>query len=226
MAGFLLGVVFALGFASPSTPRHLAPARPSHLARGARIACADALDEARRIGAHVGLDELSNERLLSIVQLETTDVETNELVWRCLGYRRDVEGGAWDSSGAFAKFREKFPQPPDLIGITRTYSKEVDEPVLRANQALHRSIPMAYKQGLKTQLRPLGFTGFKLANLTPNMTRRAQVTNWILYYREGLYGKTFGDVRREKEEMRRLEDEEAAKGTQVAPTGQTGQYVV
>ena len=30
------------------------------------------------------------------------------------------------------------PQPPDLIGVTRTYERAVDEPVLRAVQALQK----------------------------------------------------------------------------------------
>ena len=38
------------------------------------------------------------------------------------------------------------------------------------------------------QLRPEGFNGFKLAELTPNKTRRAQCANWLLYYREALFG--------------------------------------
>ena len=41
--------------------------------------------------------------------------------------------------------------------------------------------------------------GFKLAGLTPNMTRRAQCVNWLLYYREQLMGKTVEELRRERE---------------------------
>ncbi|KAG8461458.1 hypothetical protein KFE25_001062 [Diacronema lutheri] len=212
-----------VGFSCPACGRMAAArARASSVVACAAVA---ASDDARVIGEHVRLDELSNEQLVRIVRLETTDEETNELAWRCLGYRRGASG-AWDASDAFQKFRLKYPQPPDLIGVTRTYSKEIDEPVLRANQALHRSIPMAYKQGLKTQLKPLGFTGFKLANLTPNMTRRAQVTNWLLYYREALHGRTFGDVRRAKDEARQLEEAAAAQGVRAAPTGTSGQHVL
>ena len=43
---------------------------------------------------------------------------------------------------------------------------------------------MEYKQSIRDQLRPLGFNGFQLAELTPNKTRRAQCANWLLYYRE------------------------------------------
>lgn len=221
----------ASGFAPAVAPLgRRAPARlGSRLAPAARArALASSVvetDDDMVIGAGVAVEEISNEQLVRIVRLETTDQEVNELVWRCLGYRPGASG-AWDSSEAFAKFREKYPQPPDFIGVTRTYSKEVDEPILRANQALHRSIPMAYKQGLKTQLKPLGFTGFKLANLTPNMTRRAQATNWLLYYREALHGRTLGEVRRAKEKARRAEEAAAAEGVRVAPTGTTGQHVM
>jgi hypothetical protein len=37
-------------------------------------------------------------------------------------------------------------------------------------------------QGIKIKLRPYGFTGFKLDELTPNKTRRAQCVNWLLFY--------------------------------------------
>jgi hypothetical protein len=182
-------------------------------------------DGATVIGADVPLAELANEQLLRIVRLETTDAETNELAWRCLGYARRAEG-TWDSSNAFTKFREAYPQPPDLIGVTRKYEKEIDEPVLRANQALTRSIPMAHKQGLKEQFTPLGFSGFKLAGLTPNMTRRAQVTNWLIYYREVLHGRSYDEVRRAKEELRAREEADKAAGIVRAPTGLTAQHVM
>ena len=89
----------------------------------------------------------------------------------------------------FPKWRARFPQPPDLVGVTRVYSPDVDEPVLRANQALHRSIPMAHKDGIRENLRaePVRFLGFKLEGLTPNKTRRAQCANWLLYYRSALW---------------------------------------
>jgi len=59
---------------------------------------------------------------------------------------------------------------------------------------------MKYKQGVKEQLRPLGFTGFKLDELTPNKTRRAQCVNWMLFYREALRGKSIEQLRKEREQ--------------------------
>jgi hypothetical protein len=78
--------------------------------------------------------------------------------------------------------------------VKRNYTYEIDRPVQKANQAIVASIPMKYKQGIKEHLRPLGFTGFKLDELTPNKTRRAQCVNWMLYYREALRGKTIEQV--------------------------------
>lgn len=43
------------------------------------------------------------------------------------------------------------------------------------NQALVRSVPMEYKRSIMEHLKPIGFTGYKLDELTPNRTRRAQV---------------------------------------------------
>mmetsp|Transcript_11689 Transcript_11689/g.30457 ORF Transcript_11689/g.30457 Transcript_11689/m.30457 type:complete len:227 (-) Transcript_11689:191-871(-) len=199
-----------------------AQARASARVAASRVRLCAPSDDDMIVGKHVDVDELANERLVRIVQLDTTDEETNELAWRCLGYMPRGDG-SWDSSTAFAKWRDKFPQPPDLIGITRDYSRAVDEPVMRANQALHRSIPMAYKQQIKEQFRPLGWTGFKLEGLTPNMTRRAQVTNWLLYYREALHGRKLSELKRRQEESRKQEEED---GVKVPGTGTTKQSVM
>jgi len=54
---------------------------------------------------------------------ENTDEEVNFLVWKCLGYRYNPETEEWTNEDVFPKWREKYPSPPDLIGVTRTYSK-------------------------------------------------------------------------------------------------------
>jgi hypothetical protein len=134
--------------------------------------------------AQVSAEELSDEVLRDIVLQRVPDQEVNELAWRCLGYTRDsaVEGG-WSNAGVFPNWRKNYPKPPDLIGVTRTYSREVDEPVLRAVQALQRSVPRDHKDQLKPTLKPIGWQGYKMEGLTPNMTRRAQVSTWLLYFR-------------------------------------------
>jgi hypothetical protein len=79
------------------------------------------------------------------------------MVWRCLGYVRDEKTLVWSPATCFPKWAEKYPSPPDVIGVTRTYTKEVDGPVLKANQGLVRSIPDECKQNLKAVLKPYGF---------------------------------------------------------------------
>jgi len=153
-------------------------------------------------------DELSNEVMLKIIYQETTDQEVNDLVWKCLGYEKDEETGEWDNTNVFPKWREKYPQPPDLIGVQRNYTYEIDRPCQKANQALVASIPQEHKQGIKIQLRPLGFTGFMMEGLTPNKTRRAQCVNWMIFYRDALRGKSIEQLRAERE---------AKKGTEAFP---------
>jgi hypothetical protein len=148
-------------------------------------------------------EELSNENLYKILMLECNDLEVNTLVWKCLGYRFDEEAVEWTAAEVFPKWKENFPTPPDCIGMARIYSKEVDQPSLKANQSIVRSVPVDNKQSLKTHLKPLGFTGYQFAELTPNKTRRAQCANWLLYYREELFGYTVEELR----EKRRLKKE-------------------
>ncbi len=107
-------------------------------------------------------EELSNENLYKILMIECSDLEVNTLVWKCLGYRFDEEDQQWKNDDVFPKWREKYDSPPDLIGMQRIYTKEVDQVSLKANQSLVRSVPVDNKQSLKTHLRPLGFTGYKV----------------------------------------------------------------
>jgi hypothetical protein len=197
-------------------------------------------------------EELSNENLYRSLKVECSDLELNTLVWKGLGYRFDPESEQWKNDDCFPKWREKFPTPPDLIGMQRIYSKEVDGPCLKNNQQLVRSIPADNKQSLKVHLKELGFTGYKVsqkmscgiytcyiyikvpspfcvsfltfsriiycypiylwfqvAELTPNKTRRAQCANWLLFFREELFGHTVEELKErrqlknEKEEVER-----------------------
>uniref|UniRef100_A0A7S2MEP5 Uncharacterized protein n=1 Tax=Octactis speculum TaxID=3111310 RepID=A0A7S2MEP5_9STRA len=174
-------------------------------------------------------EELSNANMLAIILGVATDEEVNSLVWKCLGYRQPSQQTAtgegvvsWTNSKCFPKWRERFPEPPDLVGVTRIYSKEVDGPVLKANQALVRTIPMAHKQSIRTHLRPIGFNGFKLDELTPNKTRRAQCANWMIYYREELWGVSIEELVKRKEqdvERENLAIREAGESIKVAKAG-------
>lgn len=149
-------------------------------------------------------DELSNENILKIVLLHCTDLEVNTLVWKCLGYRFNVEKEFWNDAECFPKWREKYPSsdgggffdnPPDFIGMQRIYEADVDKPCLKANQALVRSLPEDMKQWLLPTMKPLGWNGYKYEGLTPNKTRRGQCANWLIYYREELFGYTISELK-------------------------------
>lgn len=105
-------------------------------------------------------EEMSNEQMLKIVKSQCTDLEVNTLVWKCLGYRFNEEEEKWEPTEVFPNWKEKYPEPPDFIGMQRVYSKEVDGPSLRSTQALVRSIPAGNKKFLIPQLKPLGWKGF------------------------------------------------------------------
>ena len=87
-----------------------------------------------------------------------------------------------------------------------SYSPEIDKPSLTANQDLVRSIPIDNKQSLKEHLKPLGFKGYQYSELTPNKTRRAQCANWLIYYREELFGYSIEELQERK--RMKLEQEE------------------
>jgi len=151
-------------------------------------------------------EEITNKQMLAIVTSECNDLEVNTLVWKCLGYRYNEDTNEWTPSEVFPKWKERYPTPPDFIGMKRVYSKEVDQDSLTSNQALVRSIPAEFKQSLKPTLKPLGWTGFQMKGLTPNKTRRAQCANWLIFYREELFGYTIEELK----EKRRLKAEAEA----------------
>ena len=178
------------------------------------------------------LDPIRNEVLLQIVQSELSDEEVNKLVWQCLGYEMTIDldpetltaTEKWSvSDKVFPNWAKRFPEPPDVIGVTRKYYPEIDQPVKEACASLTRSVASEYKNGLKEQLRPLGWKGFKMEGLTPNMTRRAQAANWLVYYRSELRGVSIEELKRRRE-VRRLKEIE--DGEEKKPTGGSAQSVV
>lgn len=119
-------------------------------------------------------EEIANENLIRIVNLHATDLQCNELCWKCLGYVYDNVSHTYSSEHVFPKWKDTFPSPPDIIGMKRSYDVIIDKPVRDASMALMRSIPRDFKGGVRA-LEKEGFTGYKLSELTPNKTRRAQV---------------------------------------------------
>lgn len=39
------------------------------------------------------------------------------------GYRYIPSEGRWDNTHVFPKWRARYPDPPDLVGVTRIYEK-------------------------------------------------------------------------------------------------------
>lgn len=129
--------------------------------------------------------ELTDENIVQIVSRldEVSDQECNRFVWRCLGYDYNLNTDSWSGTRVFPKWLSKFPTPPDLVGVTRNFSPEVDKEVRQASMDLMRSIPRDFKGGVRNLEATTGFRGFKLSELTPTKTRRAQLVNWLIYYR-------------------------------------------
>lgn len=163
-------------------------------------------------------EELSDEQMLKIVKIASTDLEVNTLVWKCLGYRFDEENERWNPDEVFPNWKERFPDPPDFIGMQRVYSKEVDQPSLRSNQALCKSVPAESKNSLKPQMIPLGWKGYQYKELTPNKTRRAQCANWLIFYREELFGYTIEELKEKR--MLKKEKEAAAEAKRLEEGGE------
>ena len=155
--------------------------------------------------------ELEDANLVKIVTLDASDEECNTLCWKCLGYRL-VESSnpsqkVFETEEVFPKWLSKYPTPPDVIGVTRKYDGDIDRPVRQASMDLMRSIPRDFKGGVKS-LTAVGFKLWKLAELTPNKTRRAQLCNWLIYYRERLFGKTIEQLREERENEEKISENE------------------
>ena len=113
------------------------------------------------------LPELNIETIWAIINDEIDDETVNKLVWQTLGYRYDESQGKWDNSQVEEDWRGEYPQPPDFIGNRPPTVK------------LTRSILPENKQLLKDKL---GFTGYKIGEFNPRMTRRATAANWLCFY--------------------------------------------
>jgi hypothetical protein len=110
---------------------------------------------------------LNTATLWDILNGVLSDQTVNRLVWQALGYRYDPSNECWDITEVPADWIEAYPQPPDFMGSRPATVK------------LTRSIPAAHKQLLKEEL---GFTGYKVGELNPTLTRRATAANWLLSY--------------------------------------------
>lgn len=115
---------------------------------------------------------LSRALLEAVLEDRTNDRFVCEMVWRRLGYAPDpghsqaLQPSRWSAGPATpAAWAEAFPLAPEVIA---------ERP---ASVALTRSVSAQYKQLLKQQL---GFSGYRIGELTPRRTRRATAVNWLL----------------------------------------------
>lgn len=111
------------------------------------------------------LPPLNTDTIWAILNDEIDDATVNHLVWHCLGYRYDEQGG-WSTAEVLPEWQE-YPEPPDFIDSRPATVK------------LTRSIPPEHKQLLKGSL---GFKGYKVGEFGPRQTRRATAANWLLSY--------------------------------------------
>ena len=106
--------------------------------------------------------------LFLVLEDRVSDVFVCELVWERLFYTREITLNNWASSALTPPYwSEKFVKAPQII------SERI------ASVHLTRSIPKAYKQGLKHFL---NFKGYKINELYPRRTRRATAVNWLIYW--------------------------------------------
>ncbi len=111
------------------------------------------------------LPPLNTDTIWSILQDEIDDLIVNQMVWHYLGYRYINE--SWNNTQVSPEWQQEYPEPPNFI--------ENRPPTVK----LTRSIPVENKQLLKEKL---GFSGWKIDELTPRKTRRATMANWLLSY--------------------------------------------
>jgi hypothetical protein len=109
------------------------------------------------------LPELSVDTIKRILTLELDDETVNGLVLQTLGFSYDPSTGEWKDSQADPAW--KSGSIPDVIAHRADSVK------------LTRSIRQQHKQLLKEYLH---FPGYKIAELTPQKTRRATAANWLL----------------------------------------------
>ena len=65
-----------------------------------------------------------------------------------------------------------------------------------------------------------------MSELTPNMTRRAQVASWLIYYRQALHGVPVKELRRRKAVRTAAEKAMLDANQAIPPTGTSKQSVV
>ncbi len=110
---------------------------------------------------------LSRQLLMEILSDHISDGFLNSLIWERLGYvPSEIPSEEWVAGDDTPTYwKEKFPKGPKFLS---------ERP---PSIYLTKSIPRAYKQGLKEVL---GFKGYSIKELFPRRTRRATAVNWLI----------------------------------------------
>lgn len=142
----------------------------------------------------VSAEELEDERLMALL-MQKRDEELNILTWKCLGYKYVAIGAgyAWDTAGVFPKWRSKYPIPPDLAGLNG-YTPETIEAV----EFLVRLTAQEYHDALERHAKSRGLR-YSPKHVSPTATRKVEVTQWLMYYRDKYFGMPTEELLRRKQ---------------------------
>ena len=110
---------------------------------------------------------LSRDLFEQILLDRISDSFVCNLVWERLDYisKKKCEGAYSAGKNTPKYWSDKFPEAPEIIAKRS------------ASVHLIRSIPKQYKQSLKECM---DFKGYKIDDLFPRRTRRANAVNWLL----------------------------------------------
>lgn len=75
----------------------------------------------------VQADELENGNLIHIVTQEASDLQCNQLLWKCLGYTYHPSTASYTNEHVLEEWKVKYPSPVDYIGMTREYGPETGQ---------------------------------------------------------------------------------------------------
>eukprot|EP00667_Euglena_gracilis_P008361 EG_transcript_8462 len=158
----------------------------------------------------VTAEELTDSRLMELL-LHKRDEELNILVWKCLGYRYVCCGAGfcWDTSNVFPKWRYKYPQPPDLVGISGDTSKTIE-----AVEFLAQLTAETYRNRVAEYSKTLGLR-YNAEHVKPEAEQKVQVTQWIMYYRDQYFGISMEELLNRKQQMRQEKKEEFMRSMQM-----------
>jgi hypothetical protein len=88
----------------------------------------------------------------------------------------------------------RYPIPPDLVGICG-YTPETIEAV----EFLVKTTNEEYHNALERYAKSLGLR-YSPKHITPVAARKAQVTQWLMYYRDNFFGVPTEDLLKRKQE--------------------------